>query len=142
MNDAAVTIVDSQGVVLCDPLYDVDESKLDKVDRLGLAYCRANSWRWDEYMGPKPEGFDQLPDYDKNDLKRIRHPVFMKILAKLTPQKYGKVVSKSDYLSPIMRCIVAEIGEANTSRCHWVYGMKRSEEEWRKWYYVDRHNWQ
>lgn len=27
-----------------------------------------------------------------------------------------------------------EIGAANASRCHWVYGMKRTEEEWRAWW--------
>ena len=140
MNDEAVTFVNSHGVVLYDPLYDVDETKLNKVDRMGLAYCRLNSWKWDEYIGPKPAGFDQLPDYDKHSLKRINHPVLMKILAKFNPKKYGRVESKSDYLTPAMRSIEAEIGAANTSRCHWVYGMKRTEEEWRKWYYVDRHH--
>ena len=31
---------------------------LNKIDRLGLAYCRLNCWEWDNIIGPKPEGFD------------------------------------------------------------------------------------
>lgn len=127
--------LDRHGVVLYDPLSDVDETKLNRVDRLGLAYCRLNSWAWDEYIGPKPAGFDQLPAYDKYNIKRIEHPVLMKILTKLNPKKYGKVVSKCDYLTPAVRRIEAEIGYANISRCWWVYKLKRTEEEWRKWYY-------
>ena len=47
------------------------------------------------------------------------------------------VPTKEDYIDPVMRGIVSEIGAANASRCHWMYGMKRTEEEWRHWYYSE-----
>ena len=90
---------------------DVDENVLDRVDRLGLAYCRLNDWKWDEFIGPKPDGFDKLPDYDPNDLKRICHPILMQILAKLFPRRYAKVLAKDDYINPIMKRIQADIGD-------------------------------
>ena len=44
-----------------------DESKLDWVDRLGLAYCRLNRWEWDEsLLGPKPD-----PHEDENYRSRV-----------------------------------------------------------------------
>lgn len=137
--DLGAILYDKEGNLLYHPLYDVDESKLSKIDRLGLAYCQLNSWEWDDYIGPKPEGFDQLPNYDKNELKRIRHPLLMKILAKINPAKYAPIKTKSDFIDIVIQNIEEEIGEANTSRCHWVYGMKRTEEEWREWYYRNRH---
>lgn len=123
------------GDVFYDPLDDVDESTLSKVDRLGLAYCRFNRWGWDEIAGPKPEGFDGLPDHDRYSAERISHPFIMFILSKLLPAKYAKRPTKHDFISPIMRGIESEIGEANTSRCWWIYVMKRTEEDWRSWYY-------
>ncbi|NCE63678.1 hypothetical protein D1159_03570 [Pseudoflavonifractor sp. 524-17] len=133
-----MTIVDSQGNELYNPLYDVDESSLSKVDRLGLAYCRFNNYHWDEIVCPKPEGFDDLPNHDRYGLERISHPFIMSVLSKLFPKKYAKKVTKYDLVMPIMRGIESEIGEPNTSRCHWVYGMKKTEEEWREWYYTER----
>lgn len=36
-------------------MVNVDESKLDKTDRLGLAWCRLNCFEWDEdLLGEKP----------------------------------------------------------------------------------------
>lgn len=43
-------------------ILDIDESTLNPVERLGLAWCRLNSWEWDELLGPKPSGFDTLPE--------------------------------------------------------------------------------
>lgn len=123
---------DKQGHVLYDPLYDVDESSLSDIDRLGLACCRLNQWEWDEYIGPKPDGFDQLPRWE-------RHPFLMKILATISPKKYAPIRSKSDYITPVIKAIESDIGADTISRCHWVYGLKRTEEEWRKWYYSTEH---
>lgn len=131
-------ILNEDGNVLYDPLYDVDEGALNKVDRLGLAYCRFNCYNWDEIAGPKPEGFDDLPDDDRYSLERISHPVIMFILSKLFPKKYAQKPTKHDFISPIMRGIESEIGNANVSRCWWVYEMKRTEEDWRTWYYNQR----
>lgn len=124
--------------VLRDPLYNVDENSLCKVDRLGLAYCRLNGYGWDDIIGPKPKGFDGLPDYDPYAVERIHHPIIMGILAKLFPEKYGRKPTKHDFVYPAMRGIESEIGGANTSRCHWIYGLGKTEQEWREWYCSER----
>lgn len=87
------------------------------IDRLGLAYCRLNTYEWDEILGPKPDGFDNLPKWAKK-----KWP-FSK-----------KKRTKSDYVRPAMRAIERIIGETNCSRCWWVYGLGRTEEEWFRWY--------
>ena len=130
-------LCDDEGNVLYDPLHDIDESALDRTDRLGVAYCRLNSWEWDEYMGPKPENFDSLPEFDKNYMKRVNHPIIMRILERIFPTRYAKKSTKQDYIRPKIKRIEQDIGGANVSRCHWVYGMKRTEDEWRQWYYSD-----
>lgn len=97
----------------------IDESKLDRIDRLGLAYCRLNGYQWDDYIGPKPEGFDQMP-IDRPKPKLLR--------------KHRCVPCKADFVSPAMHAIESIIGEANISRCWWVYWLGRTEEEWFQWY--------
>ena len=136
--EMGTTIAAKNRKILRHPLFDVDESALSRIDRLGLAACRLNSWMWDEYVGPKPERFEQLPNYDRYFLERISHPFLMKILSRLFPEKYAKTLTKHDFINPVIRGIESEIGEANISRCYWVYGMKRTEEEWRRWYYTKR----
>lgn len=129
-----VIVVDGQGNELYNPLYDVDESSLSKIDRLGLAWCRLGEWKWDEFIGPKPKGFDDFPRFDAYGLKRIKHPIIMCVLSKIFPKKYAKKTTKEDFIRPAIKKIEAEIGEDNALRCHWVYGMKRTEDEWREWW--------
>lgn len=93
----------------------VDKSKLDRTDRLGLAWCRLNSFVWDEIIGEKPPGFDELPNYAE-----------------------GKA-SKHDYVHPAILGIESIIGEANASRCWWVFKLGKTEEEWLRWYISERH---
>lgn len=92
----------------------IKEDELDLVDRLGLAYCRLNSYRWDDYIGEKPEGFDELSNHDSR-----------------------KPITKSDYVRPILKEIKKTIGEANVSRCWWLFELGRTEEEWKEWYYKE-----
>lgn len=99
-------------------LFQIDESTLDPIDRLGLAYCRMNSWEWDEVAGPKPEGFDGLPLFDRRMFKRFRK----------------KIVTKHDYIRPAISAIESIVGEANASRCWWKFVLDRSEEDWFRWY--------
>lgn len=99
----------------------VDESKLNRIDRLGLAYCRLNDYQWDDLIGPKPEGFDDLP----RSVKR-RWPW----------QK--KKPCKSDYIRPAIEGIESIIGEANISRCWWLFVLGKTEEEWFRWYVSER----
>lgn len=97
-----------------DPLALVDESKLSKEDRLGLAYCRLNFFQWDELFGPKPDGFEDLPNYN------------------------GPGKTKHDYIAPIMRSIDLNYSDMLMSRAWWLFGLGRTEEEWRLWYFYER----
>ena len=87
-------------------------------DRLGLAWVRANKWEWDEeVLGPKPENYDNLPNYNSGDK------------------------SKRDYIAPAMRQIENELSRMVTSRYWWKYELGRTEEEWLKWYLEERTEW-
>lgn len=55
--------------------------------RLGMAYNTLNRWEWDELLGEKPEGFDQLPNTTKINL-----------LGRRKRCKY-------DYIAPALRTI-------------------------------------
>lgn len=94
----------------------VDEAKLNYVDRLGLAYCRLNCFEWDEILGDKPAEFDNLPDFPRKRLFQ------------------RKMTSKQDYVYPAIIAIEAAIGVANTSRCWWLFQLGKTEREWMKWY--------
>lgn len=105
-------------------LRDIDESKLSYMDRLGLAYCRLNRYEWDDIIGPKPEGFDDLPSH----IARDRRPRGVS----------KKVCSKSDYVAPPIRAIKSIIGEANCSRCWWIFILGKTDMEWFQWYMHSR----
>lgn len=90
----------------------------DFLDRIGLAFCRLNRWEWDELLGPKPEGFDDLPDYDSRKLQRFRRPMR----------------TKDTYISPAIITMESILGPANTSRYWWKYALGKTDEEWIEWY--------
>lgn len=95
----------------------VDESKLDRTDRLALAASRLDGYLWDPILGPKPEGFDDLPDYaEPNRFTRKRKPC------------------KRDFTRPARRGIEDIIGEAAISRFWWIHGLGETEEAWFQWY--------
>ena len=100
----------------------IDESKLSEIDRLGLAWCRLNSGEWDEILGPKPDGYDELP--------------------LIPPPRWQfwkrNRLSKLDIIIRRMRNIESIIGNANVSRCWWIFGLERTEAEWRNWYINER----
>lgn len=100
----------------------VDESKLNRIDRLGLAYCRLNKGQWDEILGPKPAGFDDLPRCPK--------------VPRWPWQKPG--LSRSDFTVPAMTGIESIIGGANIERCLWLFVLGKTEEEWFRWYVTER----
>ena len=95
----------------------VDESTLDRTDRLALAACRLNSGRWDPILGPKPEGFDNLPDYARPTL----------FTGKRKPCKHEHCIRA-------MNAIYSNIGRAAVSRFHWLHGIGKTEDEWLRWY--------
>lgn len=63
-----------------------DEKDLSPEFRLALAYWRAYYFEWDEYFGPKPEGFDDMPKVDERRLKLFRR----------------KIRTKADYVNPLV----------------------------------------
>lgn len=97
--------------------FKVDVSALTGADRLGVAACRLACYEWDEILGPKPEGFDELPEYRGNRFFFGR-----------------KKASKQDYVMPAYAAIEDAIGEANVTRCWWKYVLGKSEEEWLRWH--------
>ena len=92
----------------------IDESTLDRTDRLGLAYCRLSGWEWDDIVGPKPEGFDEMPHF--------------------IPGQRRAPGTREYYISPACKGIVSIIGEANANRYHWIFNLRRTEQEWLQWY--------
>lgn len=100
-------------------LTNIDESSLSFRDRLGLAYCRLLCWEWDEFIGPKPDGFDTMEEYP-------RHKWFGR-------RKRCRV----DYTHPAMTGIESILGEAECSRYWWLFAMGETEETWRTWYLTE-----
>lgn len=97
----------------------IDESTLKFNERLGLAYCRLNCWQWDEIIGTKPEGFDDLPD--------CRHP-----------SHGSQGLYKEDFVTPACNAIASILGSAQCSRYWWRFKLGRSDAEWVQWYIQDR----
>lgn len=92
------------------------EMEREAIDRMGQAHCRLNGYEWDDVAGPKPEGFDDLPDFSLDG----EHP------------------TKHDYIQPAMKRIEEIIGKAEISRCLWKYELGATEDEWFRWYVCKR----
>lgn len=73
------------------------------MERLGLAYCRLEGLHWDEYVGPKPKGWDEA----REDVKFF-------------------------IVQDHLRRIESLLGKVYIDRCRWVYDRKLSEESWIK----------
>lgn len=69
------------------------EEDLAHEERLALAWLRLNRHEWDSYVGPKPDGFDGLPDYGY-----------------FSPFSEKEMLSKSYYVRPVMTVIEENIG--------------------------------
>ena len=105
----------------------IDESTLSPKERLGLAYCRINSWQWDDLFGEKPENFDDLPD--------IR-PV--KLIGRIRNKKWRKYRRcKQDYCKPII-VVMDQVFAKEEKLCYWWrFGLGRPKEEFERWYFTD-----
>lgn len=101
----------------CQAMYDqYDTAGLTKEERLGLAYCRFNSGLWDDIFSSCPEGFYELP---------------------LTSDKPG-VLTRRTYTAAPREQIRKMLSEAQRSMYWWKFAVGKTEEEWRRWYYIDR----
>ena len=87
----------------------IDETTLNFEQRLGLAYCRLNSWQWDDIIGPKPNDFDNIED----------------------------LLVKNEYLHEPFQRIINIIGERNCNKYWWMFALDKTEDEWVEWYYKD-----
>ena len=96
------------------------ESELPLRFRLGLAWCRLNTYEWDDILGPKPPGFDDLPSVSTKSFFKKKQP------------------SKQDYTRKPMAAIVSVIGKATVSHCWWLFVLKKTSAEWFRWYFHDR----
>lgn len=102
----------------------VDESKLGRTDRLALAVCRLEANKWDPILGPKPEGYDDLPGYEKlNCFTQKRKPC------------------KFEYAIRARKAIESMIGHAAISRFYWIYGLGETEKAWFEWYVTTDHEY-
>lgn len=86
------------------------EITLSRADRLGLAYCRFYHNEWDEYIAPKPAGYDYLGTEEKSAMT-----------------------------STVVRNLEEYIGPAEASRCWWKFVRGASETEWLSWYMLEDH---
>lgn len=87
----------------------IDETTLNFEQRLGLAYCRLNSWQWDDIVGSKLNDFDNIED----------------------------LLVKNEYLHEPFQRIINIIGERNCNKYWWIFVLDKTEDEWVEWYYRD-----
>jgi hypothetical protein len=92
--------------ILMKNLYLLDTQVLARI------YNNLNSWKWDEALGKKPEGWDALPAWDKEH----------------------KVITKAEIIRPIMDMIESIIGKKECLRHHWVSGLNRTNEQFEVWW--------
>ena len=95
----------------------VDASKLNRTDRLALAVCRLDHGEWDYILGAKPEGYDNLPDYERIN----------RFTGKRKPCQF-------EHRMRARMAVCSIIGESAVSRFFWIYGLGKTEDEWLRWY--------
>lgn len=93
---------------------------MNRKERLGLAYVNMNNWKWDDFVGEKPSGFDVMPSWSNDNDDDTNSGV------------------KMYYLSPQMQKIIEEIGEAACSRYWWKFALNKCYIQWFLWYYPQR----
>lgn len=76
-----------------------------------------NEWRWNNLLGEKPEGYDNLPTWNT----KLIHKIF-------------KRKNKDDIVAPIIRLINKNFTEREILHYYWVNRWKQSEEYFEKAY--------
>lgn len=86
------------------------EQELERLDRLGLAYCRFYSGQWDNYIAPPPPGYQHMRKEEQLHLSWV-----------------------------VSRNLSEYLGSAETSRAWWKFVRGASDEEWLVWYMTTDH---
>lgn len=97
------------------------EEDLTHEERLALAWYRLNCWEWDEYIGPKPDGFDDLP-----------YGAYYSIFSD------KQTLSKSYYVLPVMTAIKETIGLYALEKFFYAYvaeGHIENFDHFDQWYF-------
>lgn len=92
-----------------------DSADLTEKERLGLAYCRFNAWQWDDIFAPCPENFYSLPSFSNDP----------------------NTLTRDMYIKRPMEQINEKLSTAERSMYWWKFRLKKTEAEWRQWYYID-----
>jgi len=71
-----------------------------------------NSWKWPVELGEEPNGWGNLLDYDKTHTK----------------------ITKSEIIRPFIVFIESIVGKKEILRHHWIYGLKRTNEQFENWW--------
>lgn len=74
-----------------------------------------NGWGWDDRLGEKPEGWDNLPRFDERD----------------------KVITKDTYVSPILRSIEVIVTKKALFRWHYINNLGKTNQEFEDWWDSD-----
>lgn len=85
-------------------------------ERLAQAYQRLMRLEWDDLVGEKPPGFDNMPPTGKRRLFRKRKP------------------GRFDYTYPASETIREILGPAQLSQLLWTLNHGHAEKEWLQWY--------
>ena len=101
------------------------QEELKQYSQLELCeiYDTLQSWEWDERIGAKPQGFDELPNYNY----KLRH-------------KLLKPKTKEDYINPVIAAIEKTVPRKELFRYHHLHNLKRTNEEFERWWSEERGN--
>lgn len=91
-----------------------EKPDMSETDRLGLAYCRLNSWLWDDIVGECPKDFYSLPRYASCEK------------------------SRRVYIEQPFKELREKLGAENCSKYWWIYKLGEPEDAWREWYFYER----
>lgn len=86
-------------------------------EELCQIYNNLNSWEWDDLIGEKPKGFDELPRYN------------IKFIHKVAKRK-----TKAEIINPIMQYIEMLVPWKERLRYHHVHNLNSSNEQFEIWW--------
>lgn len=88
-------------------------------EELCQIYDNLNSWRWDDRLGEKPNGWDNLPNFRST---RIGERLFN---------------SKFKIITPIKHEIVCMVGNKKLHEWHWIHNLHKTKEEYEAWLFKE-----